>query len=198
MLVCVECSRQLNRRMKTLLNHWLGVALFLGLVFNSQAQGVLTLNAGDSWTYHFTNLDFVETRTRSGSIGLDGGGLFSVAYSTTGENPEYLCELFEGQSPADPLYSFSQPVAGVFLPLNAWNDLEGSIRFSVLSGSYTLESLIVSVHRPVSLSSYDVFQGIVMPVPEPTSLTLISMGTGGLIFLRQCRWKKVAALKKHK
>jgi hypothetical protein len=159
--------------MLKLLNNLLvsGIAFVWALVLNSQAQGVVTLNSGDSWTYHFTNLDFVETR--SGSIGLGGGGSLSLAYSTTGETPEYLCELFEGQVPAGSFYAFSQPVAGVFLPSNAWSDLEGTIRFSVLSGSYTLESLVVSVHRPVSLSSYDVFRGVVIPVPEPTFLSLL-------------------------
>jgi hypothetical protein len=163
-----------------------GIALVSGLALNSQAQGIITLNAGDSWTYHFTNLDFVETRFGSpfGPAALSGGS-FSIGYSVTGENSEYLCELFEGQAPDSLLYSFSQPIAGVFLLPNSWNDLEGSIRFNVLSGSYSIERLSFFVYRPVSLSRYDVFASTVSAVPEPITCSLLLVGMGAIWYARR-------------
>ena len=135
----------------------------------ADGQGVL-LNAGDTWTYHFTTLDYVSTQ--SGST-APFGATFSFAYGVNAYPANLLYEAFEGLAPEGFLGSGTQPIGGmgILLPTSAWQDLEGSVRFTVTDGSFDIESLTFTVWRPSATTplSFDTFQTTVTLVPEPST-----------------------------
>jgi hypothetical protein len=148
----------------------------------ANGQGVL-LNAGDTWSYHFTTLDYVSTQ--SGSTD-PVGATFSFTYSVNTYPPNLLYEVFEGVPPNGFLGSGTQPIGGmgILLPTTAWQDLEGSARFTVTDGSFVIESLTFTVWRPSATipSSYDTFQSTVTLVPEPSTCAIL-LGGFALILL---------------
>ncbi len=63
---------------------------------------------------------------------------------------------------------------------NAWQDVQGAIRFTMLSGSAVVESITLetTLSGP-SLSSYEVRSDTFVPIPEPGTFALFG---GGLVF----------------
>lgn len=148
--------------------------LMTALAGITRGQGVL-LNAGDTWTYHFTTLDYVSTQAGSSA---PFGASFIFTHDVAGYPTNFLYEVFEGVVPDGFLGSGTQTIGdmGILLPTNAWQDLEGSVRFTVLSGSLTIDSLTFTVFRPSATipSSFDTFQTTVQLVPEPSAFSLAS------------------------
>jgi hypothetical protein len=67
----------------------------------------------------------------------------------------------------------------------AWQDQQGAIRLTMLSGSAIIDSITVkAIVSGPSLSSYDVYSVTFTPVPEPGVLSLIACGIGLLVFGR--------------
>jgi hypothetical protein len=155
----------------------------------ARGQGIL-LNAGDSWTYHFTTLDYVSTQP--GTLSLFGA-TFDFAYAINTYPPNLVYAAFEGLPPDGLLGGGTQPIGGMdpLLPITAWQDLEGSIQFTVTEGSFSLESLTITVWRPNSSdpSSYDTFRDTIS-LPEPSSATLVLFCA--LLWLSRS-WKRVTA-----
>ena len=99
-------------------------------------------------------------------------------------------ELFEGQPVGSPV------VSGTFLAgnphltfganaVNLWQDLEGSFRITILSGSQEIDHISFTKYFPDAGTpgSFDVYSGSVVPVvvPEPGTFWLLagaSMVTG--------------------
>jgi hypothetical protein len=156
----------------------LAALVILAFVFTGRSQGVL--NAGDSWSYHFTNMDNVGTQTFP-----NGGILFPDLFSFTvtdqrtggGLGSELTFELFEGQPGDGPLGSgnwFSGGSTQLGMTTPAWQDLEGSVTFTVDSGSYSIDNFTFTVYSPTSDPTiYNIFQTTVTPTPEPTTLSLV-------------------------
>ena len=69
----------------------------------------------------------------------------------------------------------------------SWQDRQGAIRFTMVSGSITVDSIIVESILPgPSLSSYDVYSETFTPVPEPTVTSLLAVALcSGLICAAQ-------------
>lgn len=148
-----------------------------------RGQGVV-LNAGDTWTYHFTSLDYVNTQPIPGRV-LPFGATFSFDYTINTYPPWLVYDLFESVPTDGRLGGSTQPVGqmGILLPTSAWQDLEGSVRLTVTEGSFTINSLTFTVWRPNASepSNFDTFQTTV--VPEPTTLALL----GAFSVLAICR-----------
>jgi hypothetical protein len=93
-------------------------------------------------------------------------------------------ELFEDVDlPAVPFQSWSLPFGGtnnfgVLLPVGAWQDLNGSVRFGVTDGSVLIDSLtfVVSRYEVGSQTQIEVFKTVVSPIPEPTVLVFLVVG----------------------
>ena len=161
----------------------LGMLIFIFSLHKiAHAQGVV-LHAGDSWTYQFTSLDY---------IGLQAGypdtfgAQFSFGYSILSYPPNVNYECFEGLPPDGSLGFGSQPIGGngIFLPVNAWQDLEGSVNFTVTSGSFLINSLTFTVWHPdaINPSMFDVYQTTVTPTPTPEPGTLALLASGCVFF----------------
>ena len=155
----------------------LAALVTLAFVFVGRSQGVLS--AGDSWSYHFTNMDNVGTQS------FPGGVLFPALFSFTitdmntggGLGSEMTFELFEGQPGDGSLGSgnwFSGGSTQLGMTTAAWQDLEGSVTFTVDSGAYSIDSFTFTVYSPTADPTiYDIFQTSVTPAPEPTTLSLV-------------------------
>ena len=180
--------KQMNR--KSIL---LAVLTAFALPLEGNSQGVI-LNAGDTWSYHFTALDLVGTQSSSGPMP------FTFGVTTLSPNYTFVSyQLFEGQPAEGLFYSGSSIFAGgstatsgIGLVPPSWQDLEGSITFST-TAPISLESLTIQVIRPGTIvqtpfgdliTSWDVFQTTVVPIPEPTTFSLFANWN----CLCCCRW----------
>jgi hypothetical protein len=178
-------------------NNRIGTIIRLLLVLSAIggiARGQVTLlNAGDSWTYHFTTLDYIGTEVRQIR---PFSAEFMVA-GTTNQNPGTLFyEAFEGLPPSEALLASQQTISGMECLITkdgAWQDLEGSIRMTVTEGSFILESVRFLVTRPNEAipKSYDFFETTVV-VPEPSTLTLLMSGLLVLwVYPRRVGWSRL-------
>jgi len=161
----------------------LAVIVTFAFVFAGRSQGVI-LNAGDTWSYQFSTLDYIGSQPSAGSM--------PFSFSVTTLSPSYTTvsyQLFE--QPSDSLiYSGGYIFAGnstgssgvSFLSPYPWQSLDGSITFSA-DAPVSIDSLTIQVIRPGTVvsepfgdvvTSWDIFQTTVTPTPEPTTLSLLT------------------------
>lgn len=169
------------------MNIFKSLLLALALTGIARGQGIL-LTAGDTWTYHFTNLEYVSSLD-TGVGPPNWGAGFSFSYSHTNAI-NFRYELFEDVPPnglfADgppPIYSTTGTnTIGMLLPASVWQDLDGYVRFTVDQGSLLIDALTFTALRytPGSPGRIDTFQTTVSLVPEPTSLALLTLGSAML------------------
>ena len=163
------------------------------LVGNAQ----LTLNSGDVWTYPFASLPFVGN-TNAFTTFPQGIFSFTVNGSTLQSGDLLSYEMFESTPSLTPICSGTM-TGGSSTTLScssagAWQDREGAVRFTMVSGSLTVDSVTLrAIVSGPSLSSFEVYSSTFTPVPEPANLGLfgcaISVG-----FIWSTRWLKKRAL----
>ena len=148
------------------------------LAFCLQTRAQLTLSAGDHWDYQFSNLP--KTGTVS-AFGATPSGVFdfTVDNSTFQSGDMLRFEMFETDTSQVPIcsgvMSSAPPFTGSCETDLAWQDRQGAVRLTMLSGSVTVDSVTVeAITTGPSLSSYDVNSVTFVPVPEPGSLTLFA------------------------
>jgi hypothetical protein len=159
------------------------VALLL-TTFDAYAQGTLTLNAGDTYTYQFSSLSLQGTWDVQDHPGVPIGrvdGFFVPGSFQPGSS--LLVEMFEDTPSSSPIASqtlnspvgFPAPPGPLFWSLDAWQDLQGSVRVSMLSGSVTMDFFQVTANRNDSgvMNSY---RSSALPVPEPNPISLMGVG----------------------
>jgi len=152
----------------------------------SFAQGGLTLNAGDSYVYQFSNLPLQSISLNPGkpdNLSVN----FQLGSFTT--NGSLLAEMFEDSTSEvpvasqtltyDPSLSIPAPLFAILLSPNAWQDLQGVVRFSMLSGSATITQFRVKTVL-TDPAGYAIHWEIIQPVPEPSLFSLV--GVGSVIF----------------
>lgn len=140
------------------------------------AQAVLTTPS--SFEYAFNGLPFVTVvggfppQTPDGQLrlslsGFDAGDVMRV-------------EMFENSLGGTPVYSGDWNIApghAISVP-GAWQDLQGGIRLTMLSGSVVLDSFdiaaLVPFIGPGGTQRYAVYASTVVPVPEPAILGLVA------------------------
>jgi hypothetical protein len=127
------------------------------------------------------------------------GGYVMLDYSFVPQagSLDYRLDFFEDFTSPDPLLSLPvhhltglQDQTGMPLlwlpefspPPDAWSDLDGVLRLTILSGEMKNVTPYISMLVPTSPGWMDYYQGAV--IPEPSTIGL--MAAGGLLFL--CRF----------
>ena len=162
---------------------YVAITALLLVTIGASAQVNLTLNAGDTYTFQFSSLSFQGIWDVQQPPGVPIGeinGLFLPDSFQPGSS--LLVEMFEDSTSLSPIASqvlisqvgFSPPPGPLLWSLDAWQDLQGAVRLSMLSGSATIDLFQVTVNRDDSgmLNSYG---SSALPVPEPNSILLIGV-----------------------
>jgi hypothetical protein len=136
----------------------------------------ITLNAGESFVYQFSSLSPVGPLPFGTPIGTFE---FTVSSGTLQAGDVLQWEMFENSPSGSPLYADTYSIDhqhDLYGVSGAWQDLQGSIRFTMLSGSIGIDSFSMLVTVPRGLDDPFVYAGAVTPVPEPCSLFLAGTG----------------------
>jgi len=150
--------------------------IYVGLLaFALPCHGQLVLKSGDTWTWQFDSL------TRTGSVpafGVNPNGSFTLMVnSSTFQSGDLLgYEMFENSTSEMPICSGVLTAAPPFsLSCErdfSWQDLQGAIRLTMISGSVTVDNITVNVVKAgPSLSSYDVYSATFLPVSLNAALS---------------------------
>jgi len=150
----------------------------------------LVLTPGQLWDYSF------DTLPRTGSVPVFGNNpsgtlQFTVNSSSFQPGDMLRYDMFENNTSETPVCSetmSSAPPFGASCTSDfSWQDRQGAIRFSMLSGSVTIDSITLkAVVAGPSLSSYDVYSTTFTPVPEPGTMTLVGFGASlAMLWFRQ-------------
>jgi hypothetical protein len=137
-----------------------------------------TLSAGDSYVYEFSTLSPAFELPFGAPMGTFG---FTTTPGTLQTGDLLQWEMFEDSPSGDPLftgYYSSNSGQDTYGVSGAWQDLQGSVRFTMLSGSVGLDSFTILVTVPRGLDAPMVYQATVTPVPEPNSIALFLSGAG--------------------
>ena len=157
------------------------------------AYSQLVLNAGDSWTYQFTALPRIITG--SGPTPLLGGYYFSLSGYEVGADLLRI-EMFENSLAEAPIYSALlnvDPAIDSCSKTGAWADFQGVARLTMLSGSATLDDVTFYHQQPTGSDSWTRNELRVVPVPEPTTWSLLAIGMGLVIRQTHRRRNNAAA-----
>lgn len=145
------------------------------------AQPILHLTAGQSYSYEFSTVPFVQI----GALVRPGGGGFF--YFATPHNPgvQVRVEMFENR--LDPTPSRTNCVTlGQWAPevsvgaLDSWQDLEGRMRLTVLAGAVDLTGLEVRVFGGPDPALNFAAYGYGQIMPPPPDLRIVREGAASL------------------
>jgi hypothetical protein len=164
---------------------WAALSLLL-MVQTGLGQGYLHLTEGQSITYSFSTVPFTA-----------GGAVFSPSGIAKFHMYGDCCgvtrlEMFEdelGQNLIGTSTNIDWSKTG---PLqlqvaNAWQDLNGSMRLTVLEGYGEVSGLEVNVFGgPGAAGDFNLWGGgTIIPVPEPTPFVLVGLGVGVFLYRRR-------------
>jgi hypothetical protein len=170
------------------------VVLALG-AFCQSAAAQLRLNAGDAWTHEFTSLPVVVTGP--GPAERLSGFHFSMPDYEPGA--DLLCiEMFENTvADGEPLCSAlldTAPAVDSCAAAGGWDDFQGTVRLTMLSGSGLIESVVIYRQVPTGVNEWTRYESRVVPVPEAGSCGWLAAGTV-LALWRRRRNPNLKALK---
>jgi hypothetical protein len=135
----------------------------LVLALAASAHGQVLLNTGDVFTYQFTSLPAAVTA--SFPVQAPAGG-FSFSLSSFDASGDVLfVEMFENSTNESPVETFvTEALTDGTAIYGAWADFQGVVRFTMLAGSVTLESITFFHEVPLDAESRQLRQVTVVPV----------------------------------
>jgi len=132
-------------------------------------QGQVTLNAGETYTYQFGTLpligfSFFGAPSGQLAVGVDG--------STLQPGDSLLIEMFDSTPTGKPIASgtvtsASQPLDFVVSAYGAWDDVQGSIRLTMISGSASINSFNLLVLKVAGSRGLNQYSATIVPEPRP-------------------------------
>ena len=152
----------------------------------------LLLNPGDSWVYTFSSLPF-QNGTNTFLTTTHGEFDFTVRSSSFNPGDSLAYEMFENATSEAPIYSGTLNVAPsnpiISSAPNGWQDVQGAVRFRMLSGSLIIDNVTLkAITTSPSLSSYNLYEDTFVPVPEPAVIRFLL--SGGLAAFLAARTRK--------
>ena len=164
-------------------------------------QGQRVLNTGDIYTYTPLSLPFLSISPVSCFARSSVSFSFSLEAGSIQAGDSFLFEFSSGGRSGSVLWQGSQSPDSVFLIDTDPSGTGGSVRFTVLGGSVTIDSLSIRNsnvnHAPLpgestcTLTSYGETS---VPVPEPGTAALTVLG---LVSFWLGRWKWSGSKKVH-
>jgi len=153
--------------------------LLMALIVCPAARGQLILNTGDTYTYQFNTLP----RTGDTTLGIPSGMLgLNIPQSSLQPGDALRFEIFEGAPVGTPVLSrtvteSSEPVERLGIADGAWQDLQGSIRLTMISGSAVLENFAILAFTPAGPGGLNQYSLSIVPEPRP-SMIIIAFPSG--------------------
>jgi len=150
------------------------------------SQG-FTLRAGDTFTYQFNTLPLQGGHS---DPPLSAAGKLDALFGSFAPGGTVLCEMFENSTAEAAIASqtlsstagYPAPPGASFWSVGAWQDLQGAIRFTMVSGSVTITSFRVMAIRDEATGLTEYSSTI---VPEPEALPLLCALVGIAVMRRK-------------
>jgi hypothetical protein len=164
----------------------IAIIMAAGVSFDGLSQGIL-LNAGDSYSYQFESLPFDGYFT----FGTPQAYFYlALSPSKLGSNGALRFEIFEDTPAGPPLFSRTVTASSGMSDMsctvpNAWADVQGSIRLTMVSGSVSISVFSLQCITAAGPSGFGFYGDRIYPVPEPSAFTLLSLGCIAVVVLRQ-------------
>jgi len=150
-------------------------ACFVASALSASAQ--LVLNPHDVWTNSFNELPFIgEYKIFPGDL-REGIFSFTIAPGTFESGSKLYFEMFEGAPSGAPRESGtvttepSQPVT-IHSPFT-WQDVAGSVRFTMVTGSCTVASVELGARVPNGPTYFNVYSTNFTPAPLAPRLQVL-------------------------
>jgi len=132
----------------------------------------MTLNPGESYSHRFTSLPF---NVVIGAAESSGG--YNVGFASFQPGSTVRLEMWEGEMIGPPIKSILTNVSGAVScsSTGAWNDLEGSLRFTLVTGFGTIANVQVwSLMNAGAPTSYAFHSQTLSPLFVPPQLSIVS------------------------
>jgi hypothetical protein len=162
-------------------------------VLPTYSQGIM-LSAGDTYTYQFSTMSVVGPYFPEGP--MPPFGMLDGYFASFVPGSSILCEMFEDStnevtiaaqilsSPTSPL--FPPPPGPALEASGAWQDFQGAVRFTMLSGSVTISVFRVAA---VTGDSTGFVEYGTTVVPEPCALPFFCAFAGAVTLWRaRMKW----------
>ena len=154
------------------------VLVVILIAVSSSSLRAQLLTPGQSFTYSFLEADLINFGDASSPNPRGYATFYSdPARSTPGA--VFTVDLFESNTGESPIASNTGSSTVTANANNAWQDLQGVARVTVVSGDIYFDPLVVGIYRPGGID-YE-FYSATVPVPEPGAVTLGALGLLGLL-----------------
>ncbi|TVT46771.1 MAG: PEP-CTERM sorting domain-containing protein [Denitromonas halophila] len=137
-----------------------------------------TLYSGDSAEYSFNSLAFADTA----SYMAQGGATIQFSGDLLDNGDAVRLEAFEDAADSSPFYTntFTNPTDHFgFTYGNRWQDLNGALKLTVLSGSVNVHSISYQV---IAGGNRYISEVQISPVPEPSIALMLGAGLLTIIY----------------